>query len=94
MSNKHLKEKYNATFNIVKKIVNEWDPVGLLPSAPDDEYEFEIARIVSLLSNVDTVNTLSDGIAQIFTKAFGWSFSEEECLPVSRKIWAETKQKK
>ncbi|OIJ09477.1 hypothetical protein BKP35_16605 [Anaerobacillus arseniciselenatis] len=79
---------------MVKKIVNEWDPVGLLPSAPDDEYEFEIARIVSLLSNVDTVNTLSDGIAQIFTKAFGWSFSEEECLPVARKIWEETKQKK
>ncbi|MFN7253241.1 MAG: hypothetical protein ACK4M9_21075 [Anaerobacillus sp.] len=45
MSHIELKEKYNKLFNIVKKIVNDWDPIGLLPSAPDDEYEFEVTRI-------------------------------------------------
>jgi hypothetical protein len=49
LSNKHLKDKYNETFKVVKKIVNEWNPVGLLPSAPEDEYELEIARIVALV---------------------------------------------
>ncbi|MCA1063733.1 DUF1871 family protein [Rossellomorea sp. AcN35-11] len=92
LSNKYMKEKYNETFNIVKKIINDWDPVGLLPSAPEDEYEIEIARIVSLLYKADSVITLADGIGQIFTKAFDWSFTEEEYLPVAQKIWAETKK--
>ena len=50
-----MKEKYNETFNIVEKIINDWDPVGLLPSAPEDEYELEIARIFSLLSKAASV---------------------------------------
>jgi hypothetical protein len=94
LSNKELKEKYNKLFNVVKKIVNDWDPIGLLPSAPDDEYEFEVAKIVSLLNKVDSVEYLSDGIATIFTKAFDRIFTNEDCLPVAQKIWRDTKFRK
>ncbi|WP_227938175.1 DUF1871 family protein [Alkalihalobacillus deserti] len=91
MSNKELKEKYNKLFNIIKKIVNDWDPIGLLPSAPDDEYEFEVAKIVTLLNKADSVESLADGIATIFTKSFDWSLTKEDCLPVAQKIWGDTK---
>lgn len=91
MSNKHLKEKYNVTFNIVKKIVDEWDPIGLLPFAPEDEYEMEIAGIVTLLNKVDSDEILSDGIGRIFKKSFGESLSKEECFSVAKKILQEIK---
>jgi len=94
LANKYLKEKYNKIFNIVKEIVNDWDPVGLLHSAPEDEYEIEITRIVSLLNKVDSVYTLSDGLGKVFTKAFDCSFPKEECLPIAQKIWKETKKVK
>jgi hypothetical protein len=92
LSNKELKVKYNELFKLVKKIVNAWDPIGLLPSAPDDEYEMEIGRIVALLNKVDSVYTLAEGIGRIFTKAFDWSFTKEECLPIAQKIWDEYKK--
>ncbi|MTH55012.1 DUF1871 family protein [Bacillus mangrovi] len=89
MSNKH--NQYKDTFTEIKKIVNEWDPMELLPSAPDDEYEYEIGRIVSLVSKVDSINSLADGISHIFTKAFSENFTKEKCLPVARKIWEQIK---
>ncbi|MFJ7729317.1 DUF1871 family protein [Neobacillus sp. NPDC097160] len=92
MSNKELKEKYNELFNLVKKSVNYWDPIGLLPSAPDDEYDMEIGRIVALLGKVDSINTLAEGIDEIFTKAFDWSFTKEECLPIAQKIWEDVRK--
>jgi hypothetical protein len=52
--NKHHKDKYHETFIIVEKIVNEWDPVDVLAfDCPDDEYEFEILRIVSATLSVN-----------------------------------------
>jgi hypothetical protein len=92
LSNKELKEKYNELFKLVKKIVNDLDPIGLLPSAPDDEYEMEIGRIVALLSRVDSVDALAEGIGVIFTKAFDWSFTKEECLSIAQKIWEDVKK--
>ena len=63
MSNKELKEKYDKTFKLVKRIINNWDPIGLLPSVPDDEYEMEIGRIVSLLYKAEPVNIFAAGIS-------------------------------
>ncbi|QVY62589.1 DUF1871 family protein [Cytobacillus gottheilii] len=80
------KEKYNTLFKLVKKTINEWDPIGVLPDAPDDEYEFEVAQIVTLLNKADTEEALSEGLAEIFNKALGCHYTVEECLPIARKI--------
>ncbi|MEW9111547.1 MAG: DUF1871 family protein [Cytobacillus gottheilii] len=80
------KEKYNDFFKLVKKTINEWDPIGVLPDAPDDEYEFEVALIMTLLSKADTEEALSEGIAEIFSKSLGGHYTKEECLPIAREI--------
>ena len=87
MSNKELKEKYDKTFKLIKRIINNWDPIGLLPSAPDDEYEMEIGRIVSLLNKAESVNVFAGGISSTFNKYFDVNITDEECLPVAQKIW-------
>lgn len=83
------KEKYNELLKVVKQVVNAWDPIGVLPDAPDDEYEFEIGKIVALLNKVGTVDALSDGIGMIFTKALDRNFSKKDCLPIAKEIWRE-----
>ena len=93
MSNKELKVKYKELFNLVKVIVNNWDPMGLLAStAPDDEYEMEIGSIITLINKVDSVTDLAEGIAIIFTEAFDCRFSETECLSNAQRIWDELKK--
>lgn len=31
---------------IIKEVIDNWDPINLLPHAPDDEYDPEIKAIV------------------------------------------------
>ena len=38
----------------IKKIIDEWDPIDLLPFAPPDEYDYEINKIYSVIE--DKVN--------------------------------------
>jgi hypothetical protein len=90
LSNKELREQYFNLFNMVKKIINECDPIGLLPSAPDDEYEMEIGKIVPLLNKIGSENALTEEISKIFNKAFGWDFTNEKCLSIAKKIWEES----
>jgi hypothetical protein len=74
---------------MVKKIVNDWDPIGLFPSAPEDEYEMEIGKIVALLNKIDSENALAEEISKIFNRAFGVDFTNEKCLPIAKKIWGD-----
>ena len=37
------------TFLAVKKVIDEWDPLHLFPSAPPDEYEYEVHLICKRL---------------------------------------------
>lgn len=88
MSNKHLKDNYNETFKVVKKIVNEWDPVDLLSiDCPEDEYEFEIQQIVSATRSLNNVEELAGKINEILYKAFEEDFKKsKDCLMIADKI--------
>ena len=49
-----MKRKDNIT-SIVERIINEWDPLGLLKGgAPEDEYNIEIQGIVAGLRKCKT----------------------------------------
>ena len=86
-----------SSYKIVKKIINEWDPAGLFPMAPIDEYELEICRIVDYIDStkIVQVDDLSERIESVFTKTFGDdSFGKniEDCKTVAKKIIAEIAQ--
>jgi hypothetical protein len=58
----------------VNKILIDIDPVGLIQGgAPDDEYKAEAGQIMSILQSPYTVDSLTEGIHKLFTKAFGES---------------------
>jgi hypothetical protein len=74
------------------KIINLWDPIGLFPMAPKDEYEAECREIYFFLVNNNGVSVaeLSKKIDEIIMNRFGAdvynSESQKKCFDVSREI--------
>ena len=77
-------------FDYLKKIMNAWDPMGLLyMGAPRDEYYPEIRTIQERLKDSLSVAELADVIKQVFVKAFdekSFSYVEADCEKVAQMI--------
>ncbi len=76
---------------IIKEIINEWDPIGLFPMAPKDEYENEIDKIASFIAStkISEETNLAKFIEGVFVTAFGkedFNVSSRECRKIARKI--------
>ncbi|MDF2884630.1 MAG: hypothetical protein K0R54_5199 [Clostridiaceae bacterium] len=77
--------------DIIRTIINDWDPIGLFPMAPGDEYISEIEKIqeVLKLNNYITIEQLAFEINNIFLKAFGddvYTKSLNECKKIAAEI--------
>ncbi|MEZ4180594.1 MAG: DUF1871 family protein [Candidatus Doudnabacteria bacterium] len=57
-------------FESIKKIVNEADPINLLDSAPDNEYDHEIHEITLVIKEGDNTDVIADKIYKIFIESF------------------------
>lgn len=76
----------NMDYNIIKKRINEWDPVNLLSFSPEDEYDIEIQEIYDLFEAEET--KLGLVIYTVFKNYFGVSFTKDkkDCFCVAKKI--------
>jgi len=75
--------------NVVKMVIDEWDPINLLSHAPNDEYYLEIKEIEKLLRTTNNYTDLAEGIYEIFINFFGESSfkkDKSECILIARKI--------
>jgi hypothetical protein len=74
----------------IKEVINKWDPIGLFPGAPDNEYHSEIQVIEEILLQTDDVKKVAEGLYFIFKKYFGNIFLKtvEECTTIAKKIIA------
>lgn len=75
----------------IEQIINEWDPIGLYPMAPKDEYVEEEKKIVEYIEKWPNITEkkLADRINEIFIEAFGKDVYKEDmvaCSYVARKI--------
>ena len=81
----------NNITELLTQAINEWDPIGLCPITPEDEYCEEIKEIENFLlqnNNID-VNLLSLKIFDIFVTSFNvdiFKYNREECKPIASKI--------
>jgi hypothetical protein len=88
MDKKKLKRLFIDKYIIVKDVIDEWDPIGLLDmGCPVDEYDPEIRDIVQLLRNINSVDELAIEINKVFIKWFGEDLTIEKCYPFALKIW-------
>ena len=73
-------------FEIIKKEIDEWDPIDLLGHTPPDEYDAESREILSKLQC--DVNKNGMMIYEVFSNAFGTTFNKsiDECVCIAEKI--------
>ena len=71
---------------IIKKVINEWDPIGLIEFAPQDEYDNECLLIFQEFSR--TQESLGKVIYDTFRKSFGETFQDDlsDCIKIAAKI--------
>ncbi len=79
----------NNIDNIIKILLDVWDPLALFPLAPDDEYEEEIDSIIKYINQGDiTVVSLSEHIYSVYKSSFGnhFDYLNADCDWIARKI--------
>ena len=73
----------------IKGIIDNWDPIGLFPFCPEDEYHSEISQIESFLNEPKEEKDLGEYIFELFIPSFGensFQRSITECRMIARKI--------
>lgn len=73
-------------FKIVKKAIDEFNPYGLLPDAPDDEFDGESRQIAGKINVNSTVEEIAEIISKVFSKAFDEDFDLKDCMIPAEKI--------
>lgn len=85
-----MKKKYKKVMQLVKEVVDQWDPIGLLAfGCPPDEYNMEIECIVGIVAKDIDVDTLAVQINAIFQKFFGsdtFKRDFDECLKIAKTL--------
>lgn len=77
-------------YNLIKRIIDNWDPVGLLAmGCPSDEYNLEVEEIFQFCKITHTKQEIGEMIYSTFYNFFGENTFEktiEECFDVGKKI--------
>lgn len=63
---------YKEMYKKVQQVINSVDPVGLVSGgAPEDEYDSQVNKIITLLQTDLEIETLTEEIHKIFIGSFG-----------------------
>lgn len=73
-------------FNIVKKAIDEFNPFGLLPDAPDDEFDSESREIAEKIKIDNTVEEIAEIISMVLLRSFSIKFEIPDCMETADKI--------
>lgn len=74
-------------YRAIKTAVDEWNPYGLLPDAPGDEFDRESKAIYRKISPEDTVQDIAKAVSAVFSSSFeAEGFSIKECAAVAENI--------
>lgn len=75
-------------FKIVKKEIDKWNPYGLLPEFPKDEFDGESTSIALDMNWNSTVDKIAKLISDKFSFSFGdeYMFSLKACIPIAKNI--------
>ncbi len=92
------KEEMEKYFPIVKKHIDKFDPIGVLPGAPEDHYDYESKKIAFQMSaDCDTSIFLDVGryVYIELASSFGiHQIKEADCLVVGAAIVTDDYEQK
>lgn len=73
-------------FEIVKSVIDEWNPYDLLPSAPSDEYDSESYEIAKRIEKNSSISKIADIVLVVFSKSFDEKLDIQKCIKPAQKI--------
>ena len=74
----------------VKKCIDEWNPYGLLPDAPENEFDGESEMIAEEIYDGISIKKLAGVISEVFSMEFELDyFQEEQCMDIAESIYNE-----
>jgi hypothetical protein len=79
----------NITVNIIEKALIEWDPIGLFPFAPKDEYRDESVSVYKVIGQSSDAVKVAYAVHSVFLNSFGkntFPLSIDECMGVAESI--------
>jgi hypothetical protein len=79
MDKKQAKQEHKQLFDDLKKIIDRYDFVGLFkntPPAPEDEYEDEVAMVLTNIKTCKSVEEIESLLSLTFKIYFGKEYSE------------------
>ncbi|QFT89128.1 hypothetical protein FIU87_10760 [Bacillus sp. THAF10] len=79
-----------SNYEIVKKVINDWDPMDLLAlGGAEDEYSLEIKKIYKALRYCDELENLAVQIKKVMDASYSTDLAPIVCLQVADIIWEE-----
>ena len=86
--NLNNKADYNQALNAVKEVIHAWDPYGLLAGgAPSDEFDPEIAKLVTKVRTISTEEDAVRSIEEVFADFLGDDGSKMEYKIIGKKLF-------
>lgn len=75
------RDDYKKALPIIGTVIRAWDPYSLLESgAPNDEFDFEIARIATHIPTIRSASDATQAISIVFSEAFEpENFTPDKC---------------
>jgi len=91
-----MKFNKKIVFDVVKKYIDELDPMGLLEmECPPDEYELEIGAILPVAMRTESPEELAKEIQRVFKYYFNEDcVTQKDALSTAEKILHDLQQKK
>jgi len=85
------RDDYDAALHIVGAVVRSWDPYSLINSgAPTDEFDSEIAQIVTLIPGISSPSAAATALSSVFSAAFEPElFSAAQCSVPGQELFAK-----
>src|SRR5437762_245604 len=83
------KAQYKLALQTVGTVVRAWDPYALLAGgAPTDEFDAEIASVVTQISRIKSSQDAAFAISRVFSSSFERAgFTPEACMDVGEQLF-------
>ncbi len=80
-------------YKAVKREIDKWNPYGLLPEAPHDEFDPESGMVARMIRYNYSVEKIARAVSKVFSEAFEPQyFTVDSCMDVAAKIKATLDQ--
>jgi hypothetical protein len=82
---------YERALDIIRNVVHRWDPYELLSAChcPKDEFDHEIAKLVTRISRIRSEADTILAISQVFSSSFNPNdFQVADCAKVGSELYS------